>query len=142
MPAAVVVYDPDGILPPSFASDAGLRDVIARVEQPADANRLARDAAVVVLVAGRDSSAMLGFLASSGGRRTPRLVLFASNARHHRRVVIRAVRHEAIALIGQSPAALAECIRELVAPHGLADERGHGAAAAPSSIQALTLVTG
>ena len=113
MPAAVV-YDPDGVLPSSFASDTGLRDAVVRVESASDACRLGRDALVLVLVAGRDNSGAYGLLALFRGRRMPRLVLFTSEARHHRRLLIRAGRHDAIVLVAQSPATLTECVRGLL----------------------------
>ena len=113
MPAAVV-YDPDGVLPSSFVADIGLGPSVVLVEVAADAHRLARDANVLVLVAGRDNSAVLGFLALSSGRRWLRLVLLASDARHHRRVLIRAMRHQVRVLIGEAPDALADCIRDLL----------------------------
>jgi hypothetical protein len=114
MPTAVVVYDPDGILPSSFARDTGRAEDVAIVEMAADAHRLARDAAVMVLVAGRNRSAALGFLAMSAGPRTLQLVLFASDVRHHRRAVVRASRHRAVVLVGQTPDRLSACIRELL----------------------------
>lgn len=112
---AVVVYDPDGVLPSSFASDTGLGAAASIVETPSDAHRLGRDARVMVLVAGQDSSAALGLLASSGARCTTRLVLFATDARHHRRLLIRAVRHDALVLVAQPVARLRACIRDLLA---------------------------
>jgi hypothetical protein len=114
MPATVVVFDPEGTLPSSFAADATSTRVVVRVESAAKAHRLARRAAIVVIVTGRDAATALGFLASVMDRRGARLVLFASNASHDRRVILHALRRGAMVLLEQPPSVLAECVRALV----------------------------
>jgi AraC-like DNA-binding protein len=142
MPSRVVVYDPDGALPASFASDAGLGDVVVQLDRATDAQRIGREATVLVLVAGSDTSAGIGFLASSSEQDNARLVLFTPDARRHRRLVIRAARHGAVVLIGQTPSELAACLRELIIPHPLPRdaERACRAAAGSLSPQALGLL--
>jgi AraC-like DNA-binding protein len=122
MPTRVVVYDPDGLLPVSFASDAALGDGIVHLDQAADVHRIGRVATVHVLVPGRDTSAAVGFLASSREECNGDLVLFAADARRHRRLIIRAARHGATLLIGQTPSMLAACLRDLIVPHPLSRE--------------------
>jgi hypothetical protein len=116
MVAKVVVYDPDGVLSSSFASDAGLGDVLTRITRVSEAQRLSRDAAVLVLVAGRAIAASLGFLAAVGDARHGALVLVASDARRQRRVIIRAARHGAVLMIGQPPSVIGARLRELLDP--------------------------
>lgn len=127
MQPAVLVYDPDGMLPSTFAYDAGLGDAVL-VARAQDAHRLAEHATVVVLVAGNDNAAGLGLLASLGELRDRLLVLFATGARRHRRLVIRAIRRGATVLIDQTPDALVACVGSLVLPctvglHGGFSER-------------------
>ena len=131
MPATVVVYDPDGILPSTFAYATGLGDAVHVVRAP-EAHRLAEHATVVVLVAGRDNAAGLGFLASLGELRDRLLVLAATDARRHRRLVIRAIRRGATVLIDQPPDALVACVRNLLMPRG-ADPSGDQLPSVPAS---------
>src|SRR6476661_6557219 len=114
MPSTVVVYDPDGMLPSTFAYATGLGDAVHVARAP-EAHRLAEHATVVVLVAGRDNAAGLGFLASLGELQSRMLVLVAMDARRHRRLVIRAIRRGATVLIDQPPDALVACVRSLLA---------------------------
>lgn len=125
MPASVVVYDPDGMLPSTFAYATGLGDATVQVVRGPDAHRLAEHARVIVLVAGRDNAAGLGFLASLGELKERLLVLLATDARRHRRVVIRAIRRGATVLIDQPPDALAAHVRGLVMPRAADPSADH-----------------
>lgn len=125
MPATVVVYDPDGILPSTFVYATGLGDAAVQVARAPEAHRLAEHATVVVLVAGRDNAAGLGFLASLGELRNRILVLAATDARRHRRLVIRAIRRGATVLIDQPPDALVACLRGLLMPRGAESPTDH-----------------
>jgi hypothetical protein len=146
MAVRVVVYDPDDALPSSFERDAGLDaafgDTIVQLDRATDAHCIGRDAAVLVLVAGHDRSAVVGCLASAGERRHARLVLVVADARRDRGLVIRAARRGAIVLIGQTPSALAACLRDLLVPHPLPPEAEQACltAAASLSPQARTLL--
>ena len=115
MPARVVLFDPDGTLPSSFASDAGLDDEIVQLDRAADVQRIGREASALVLAPGHDGSTAMGFLASSSELSAP-LVLYAASAPRHRRVVIRAARRGATILIGQTPSVLSACLRDLLVP--------------------------
>jgi len=92
-----------------------LGDAVVQVARAPEAHRLAEHATVVVLVAGRDNAAGLGFLASLGELQSRMLVLVAMDARRHRRLVIRAIRRGATVLIDQPPDALVACVRSLLA---------------------------
>lgn len=119
MPARIVLYDPDNVLPPSFMSDGGLDNAIVRVVRGGKAPRLDQQIDIVVLVAGRNTAAAVAFIASSGEQPGVHLVLYTTDTRSHRRVVIRAARHAATLVLGQSPAALAACLHDLIGPRPL-----------------------
>lgn len=118
MPATVVVYDPDGNLPSTFVYATGLGDAAVQVARAPEVHRLAEHATVVVLVAGHDNAAGLGFLASLGELRHRLLILAATDARRDRRLVIRAIRRGATVLIDQHPDALVAYLRGLLMPRG------------------------
>ena len=115
MLAAVVVFDPDGTLPPSFAADAAFDRAMVTVDRAEQARRLARRATVVVVVSGRDVATALGFLASVVERRGARLVLFAADADRHRHVILHALRRGAIVLVERPLSVLGESVRDLMA---------------------------
>jgi hypothetical protein len=104
------------MLPPSFEHEIGADVSLIRVARISEAQQLGRDAAVLVLVAGHDNAAGLGFLAATCELRDARLVLVASDARHQRRVLLRAVRRGAVLLIEQPPSALVSCLGDLLSP--------------------------
>lgn len=116
MPVRVVAYDPDGVLSPTFASDEGLGDEFMRVDDLADAHRCAGRAQVLVIVGGRDRAGAVGLLTSFGGAGEQVVVLFLTDARRQRRLVLNGGRRGAIMLIGQAPDALGACLRELAPP--------------------------
>lgn len=116
MRPSVVVYDSEGVLPPTFVRDVGLDDGVVLIDGLADAHRVGRRAEVLVIVAGRDEAGALGLLTSPVGSRARTILLFLVDAQHHRRVLLHGARRGAIMLIAQPPAVLAACLRELVAP--------------------------
>jgi hypothetical protein len=112
MAITMVVFDPDGMLPPSVEREIGADVVLIRLTRISEVLQLGHEAAVLVLVAGHDDAAGLGFLAATGELRGTRLVLVASDARRQRRVLIRAVRRSAVLVIEQPPSALVSCLRD------------------------------
>jgi chemotaxis response regulator CheB len=114
MLATLVVFDPESALSTAFVADTSIPCAVTRVDRADDARRLARHAAVVVIVATEDVATTLGFLASVVQRRDARLVVFAADAVRQHHVILHALRRGAIVLIQQLPSVLVGCVRDLI----------------------------